>query len=692
MLQPTPRHRKLQQHQQQMQLHLEQQDNQPNHLLGYNNDRENKMKKKAARGGILTRFMFIILFFVAVITIATVFLHFNSSTGITDDNQYYQNKKNNVDPNASNSNNNNNNGHPYQKSGGDQELFHKPTPLSREKEEEETQSQTQQFSSNLKQLIQKKQQQQQQRQQGIKINEYMKKAFVGSYSYQDTKSCTNNKMNSQFDGDTGTGTCQIHFPMVYSPSNNYSKSFGNHKIYDDNNVDSHFALLTHTGTKMDPATIRTNQDRAALIYPVTLSASEGYDTTASTTADRKRKSHTSKSKKDNDNWLMALFDGHGDMGHVVSQQVTMEFQQYFLHTVENLLLQEKIKEQPLQVSEQQRRQQQQSTSINDNSMNAADIIGNAIFQNTTDVQNIEKIVAYTLWNTFKFVDEHLPRFLITSGCTGIAMFKYDQKLYIANVGDSTAFVFKTPKKVPTKNSNNNHHNKDNTINTKIIYQTQPHKPDDPIEKRRIESNGGIVQPKPKLLVNGTFVEVGTSRVLIPWGNPMMMQQMGLAMSRSFGDFEGKSKSQNFVSNEPTIDILDLKNQKKIQTPWSSSVNTITSTTTTTTILDDDDDDSYDYYAVITSDGVVDHVSPQEIANDIVNWYSRSDSNNNKHDKWQQQQTSLLHICSDLITKAIGGWKQSYLTQQRQFNMAPPPDNNFHYYRDDISIAVVKLQM
>lgn len=125
-------------------------------------------------------------------------------------------------------------------------------------------------------------------------------------------------------------------------------------------------------------------------------------------------------------------------------------------------------------------------------------------------------------NTFIKVDQDLFNILgkySSPGSTATIVFKYRNKLYIANVGDSRAIVF-------------------DSITKNILYESPDHNPNKPSEKSKIEAKGGRV---------------------------MFGRVMGiLAVSRAFGDFEFKESSNSeeydprgWVSVVPDIAVLNI---------------------------------------------------------------------------------------------------------------------------------------
>jgi serine/threonine protein phosphatase PrpC len=204
--------------------------------------------------------------------------------------------------------------------------------------------------------------------------------------------------------------------------------------------------------------------------------------------------------------LMGLFDGHGPDGHVVSHYITLQLPQVLTQMLE------------------------QTHSPSD-----------------------------ALTQTFLNLEENLPP-VESSGSTAIVMLRWNDTLYVANTGDSLAFVASF----------------DDGGNVMIIYQTKPHKPHLPEERARIETAGGQVMAPQS--------PEDSSRVIVFQEGGMVM---ALAMSRSIGDKEGTVIG---VIAEPTVDALELKtmapSHKKL-------------------------------FAVAASDGLFDHIPPHEVATELA---------------------------------------------------------------------------
>jgi serine/threonine protein phosphatase PrpC len=284
-------------------------------------------------------------------------------------------------------------------------------------------------------------------------------------------------------------TSAIHFPHLDLQTyyQEHKPDFGNLKGgYPSPTVtahakspDSDFALLTRKGNKFLASGVRANQDRAVIVSPF---YHEG-------------------------DWWMGLFDGHGNMGHVVSHKAALEFPRLLLERISS----------------------SSSTSSK-----------TKVKDKKNDHVPSQAMVMETLKQTFLHVHAGLPE-LVGAGSTGISILKLGHLLYLSNVGDSEAFVASYDAR---------------GTDVEIIYTTTPHKPDSPDERERIEAAGGevILPPFPG----------ASARVLIPLPHDEQPgMEMALAMSRSLGDSEADHLG---VIAEPTTDVLDLTEllQKELQ--------------------------------------------------------------------------------------------------------------------------------
>ena len=121
-----------------------------------------------------------------------------------------------------------------------------------------------------------------------------------------------------------------------------------------------------------------------------------------------------------------------------------------------------------------------------------------------------------------------------SGSCGIMALIHQNKLIIANVGDSRLILYKK---------------------SSLFFSTEDHKPGSPSEKSRIEAAGGTIYQTPSLIPlhqNGKEIET-------PW----RVLPGRLSVSRTFGDIEAKNENlggmKNVVVALPDITEIELDN-------------------------------------------------------------------------------------------------------------------------------------
>ena len=130
-----------------------------------------------------------------------------------------------------------------------------------------------------------------------------------------------------------------------------------------------------------------------------------------------------------------------------------------------------------------------------------------------------------------------------SGSCALIILFVDEIIYVANVGDSRALF-----------SQNNGSN--------FIQITQDHKPNNPMEKKRIFHNGGQVY-KSQTLISGIEKEnILNGKILL---GPYRVLPGRLSVSRTIGDIEAKFEkfggNPNVIISQPDIFIYDLKKEK-----------------------------------------------------------------------------------------------------------------------------------
>ena len=177
--------------------------------------------------------------------------------------------------------------------------------------------------------------------------------------------------------------------------------------------------------------------------------------------------------------IMALFDGHGTYGHDVAHAAALGMLQ--------------------------RLSQLQKTAITKSSLSS----------------------------TFLQLDKTLPNAVTVSGSTAIVLVQEGNQLFVANLGDSQAFIAEY---------------NINSKETTVVYRTEPHKPHMALERDRIEAAGGRVMLPER--------PGESSRVIIPMTGSRSHMEMALAMSRSLGDKEGKAS--HILTAQPTVDSVGLE--------------------------------------------------------------------------------------------------------------------------------------
>ena len=344
------------------------------------------------------------------------------------------------------------------------------------------------------------------------------------------------------------------------------------------------AVLTRTGYKGGDVNDQKNQDRIMVMKPYRANGVE-YPV------------------------LMALFDGHGNLGHVVAHHAVLSLP---------MILERQLDEH------------------SDTSIKTA------------------------LTETFREIERTLPKSVAASGSTGIVMLQTkDDKLYVANTGDSFAVVatirpgdndrnklgnsdaknHKNEQKNKNKKDGTKKHEQPNpTSASAILYETTAHKPDMPKERQRVEAAGGIVYIPP------ADQGAASSRVVVPVGQ----MQLALAMSRSIGDAEATAVG---VTADPTIDMIDLRKTRKA--------------------VGQDN-----IMAILATDGVWDRIDHKEVASHLgkaLVSQGQNPSTSSSSTTSTSSSSRLLGACEEIVMASAELWYKMGIT-----------------YRDDISIAVTTL--
>ncbi|KAL7528437.1 hypothetical protein ACHAWF_002556 [Thalassiosira exigua] len=287
-----------------------------------------------------------------------------------------------------------------------------------------------------------------------------------------------------------------------------------------------------------------------------------------------------KPKPGGDALLVGLFDGHGGRGHAVSHYAALELPHVFLGAL----------------------------------------------RRTPKKRDDEAEIKRELTEAFLKVDEREP-VKGTGGSTACVFFYPGRgsKMYVANAGDSTALIARYSK--ATKRSS-------------IVFQNRKHKPHLEDERKRIERAGGQVMIPPGLLEGNESEGLkDTSRVIIPdpTGNPF--GGLALAMSRSIGDFDGRSVG---LIAEPEVDAFEVDEH-----------------------VEPGKEDDAEWFVVVASDGLYDVLAPEVVVSYLGG--SLFDPEN---------AMAPLEACERLIREASRKWT----------TLSPMP------YRDDITLGASEVTL
>jgi serine/threonine protein phosphatase PrpC len=226
-----------------------------------------------------------------------------------------------------------------------------------------------------------------------------------------------------------------------------------------------------------------------------------------------------------------------------------------------------------------------------------------------------------LKDTFIELDqEGSPNFL-RGGATASVTLRIGSKLYFANCGDSLTILFSDYQKMAH----------DSTAIPTIRYQTRRDKPHIPEERERILQMGGSIHTPP--------LNPAQSRVIVYSVASLPYEPIGLAMSRSIGDWEWKLYG---VIAEPIVDVVTIGKGQEL-------------------------------FLIAASDGVWDmRPRPDFFAREIGKQLAIMDANGVADATiLQTQPSSLWEACVDIL------WK-----------VAPAKEQ---WYRDDMTLMVMSIR-
>mmetsp|Transcript_24540 Transcript_24540/g.54226 ORF Transcript_24540/g.54226 Transcript_24540/m.54226 type:complete len:457 (+) Transcript_24540:245-1615(+) len=269
---------------------------------------------------------------------------------------------------------------------------------------------------------------------------------------------------------------------------------------------ANMAALTQKGTTEQHI---HNQDRGVLISPYYAKGGAS-----------KHQQHDDDGHSTKD-FFIAVFDGHGDEGHYISSY--------------------------LQKDMAARISRKLSDPAHDGSVEA---------------------VRQSLIDAFFEADTDAPSSAMNGGSTASILLRLGNKIYFANVGDSTTFVA-THERV--------------TGTTAVAHRNRKDKPHMAEERARIESMGGKVHAPPDHPIMARVIAY----------NKAKGEMVGLAMSRSIGDWEHGAIG---VIAEPTVEVVDINDIRAAAA------------------RDFDVQPQVEVFVVVGSDGLFDARQPQFVAN------------------------------------------------------------------------------
>eukprot|EP00934_Nitzschia_sp_Nitz4_P000205 Nitzschia sp. Nitz4//scaffold116_size91068//49637//54838//NITZ4_004959-RA/size91068-snap-gene-0.7-mRNA-1//1//CDS//3329533581//205//frame0 len=363
-------------------------------------------------------------------------------------------------------------------------------------------------------------------------------------------------------------------------------------------------LLTRKGNKLPFTGVGANQDRIGVMH-------HHHQPTSSNEEEEQQQQQELEANAD---WWMGLFDGHGPYGHAVSQMALYEMGRMFVEYTAA------------------------TTTATTTATRATTGSGK---------KRDEASLQQHMQSVFASLNAQIPD-LNSSGSTGISIMKLGHQLILSTLGDSIALVVGFHPSDPE--------------NVHWVYQSQPHKPDVPEERQRIEAAGGQVQLPMEPGYSARFVYP----LPIPKGDDMDTVHDGiagqdsspyhhhhhqplmaaLAMSRCLGDLDGIPYG---LSAEPRTTVLDL-----------------------TTLSRDEI-----YFVLVATDGLMDVLPTLGVAQGIAktDWMRKeSRNNNNNNNNNNEDNLAPIELAEVAIQQASHMWT---------------PDGRG--YRDDISLAIHKLR-
>ncbi len=374
------------------------------------------------------------------------------------------------------------------------------------------------------------------------------------------------------------------------------------------------ATLTLIGFKGGPIEEQINQDRAFVISPFRVPSSVSDNDVMDKCVDRKLLQQSAPAVPRHQ--LLGVFDGHDKLGEKVSQYATEELPKLVAAKLAALA----------------------DAEVSDGG-----------WTNDRRTEATKKLLS----DVFIEVDANGRRDLAipSGGCTASVVLHMDDMLYAANAGDSRSIVAVYNTQAGT---------------TRVVYATREDKPDLEDERTRVEQSGGRVYiPKDPR---------ESSRVFYLDANKQA--RGGLAMSRSLGDWDLESKG---VIPDPIVDAMSISDivAAELTSGSADKENSCQSGNDEaggdagegTCVADTKkDEDIIRIVAISASDGVLDFISPHDIAQEIATsvFASSKGGGSAKH---------LLAAIAELMATSAQGWNKEMRGS----------------YRDDMAISATVIK-
>ena len=292
-----------------------------------------------------------------------------------------------------------------------------------------------------------------------------------------------------------------------------------------------------------------------------------------------------------------------------------------------------------------------------------------------DAVLMDKVV-HLLNDSFVETDATLPEYIAYyGGATASIALQFSSFIVLANSGDSQSFVVAAVMEGSEDESSKTQWRQPTLVEESVqtIYETRLDKPDDPDEYERLVAAGSEVQ-----------LETEEDDARVWYASPITGEETGLAMSRGLGDWGATA-----VIAEPTMQVLNIteikqrflhdfhasrkdairarKQECSVERAVDQQSGPMHTCPQTNDDLDDDRKSNVQFFVVSVTDGIIDFLTPQEIAVQLARvLYATSDKENN----------SLLLTAENILHQSASMW---YQTMQGQ-------------YRDDMAIAVSKVAL